>query len=196
MISSHIRLNNKLISVFTLIAIFGVVPHSANNTIEASQVPLPGSVLKINSVDVNLGTFYKKAWQLIYLSTDSGDKPIENIVTIIIPTGLDLPSAEQLVSFQDINNGLSIQCAPSRTLLKKSILKQMDALHRFNIHMILNFLQKNWIVVVPDHQGPKSAFMAAILGAHLVLDGIRATINFLKLSDNIKIGKISNLILQ
>lgn len=37
-------------------------------------------------------------------------------------------------------------------------------------------LERGWIVISPDHEGPHAAYLAAKLSAHAILDGIRATL--------------------
>lgn len=45
-------------------------------------------------------------------------------------------------------------------------------------------------VLVPDHQGPRSAFMAGFEEGYTTLDGIRAGLNYLGLSSHLPIGLI------
>ncbi|MBZ6370612.1 MAG: lipase family protein [Microbacterium hominis] len=39
-------------------------------------------------------------------------------------------------------------------------------------------LSKGWYVSVPDHEGPKAAFISGVTAAYCGIDALRATLNF------------------
>ncbi len=106
-------------------------------------------------------------WQVSYRSTNSENKPIAAVSTILVP-----PNQAQdgpLLSYQHIVNALGTGCAPSRALYASDpniVIREAP---------ILNVaLQRGWTIALPDHLGPNSAYGAARLGGQITLDGIRA----------------------
>ena len=106
-------------------------------------------------------------WQVSYRSTNSENKPIAAVSTILVP-----PNQAQdgpLLSYQHIVNALGTGCAPSRALYASDpniVIREAP---------ILNVaLQRGWTIALPDHLGPNSAYGAARLGGQVTLDGIRA----------------------
>ncbi|MFC8384884.1 lipase family protein [Nocardia sp. NPDC057272] len=106
-----------------------------------------------------------RGWQISYRSNDTDNEAIMAITTLIVPiaewTG---PGARPVVSQQFAQDSAGRQCAPSVSM---SIASGNPGL----------FLDRNWAVAIPDHEGPRSAFMAGVSGGHIVLDGIRAVRN-------------------
>ncbi|MEV0354834.1 lipase family protein [Nocardia sp. NPDC050697] len=103
-----------------------------------------------------------RAWQISFRSSDSHDRPVLGVTTLLVPdaewTG---PGARPLVSQQLAYDSAAPQCAPSVGMAASAGDPRP-------------LLGHNWAVAVPDHEGPRAAFMAGIAGGRLVLDGIRA----------------------
>lgn len=110
-------------------------------------------------------------WQLSYRTEDSHDAPELAVTTLIVPkaawTG---HGARPVVSLQSPEDGLGTRCAPSY-LIATGRDDQDAALG-------VALLAADWAVAVPDHEGPRSAFLAGPQEGHAVLDGIRAVREF------------------
>ncbi|GAA1956974.1 lipase family protein [Kitasatospora viridis] len=110
-------------------------------------------------------------WQLSYRSNDSNDQPELAVTSLVVPkrawTGA---GARPVVSLQSPEDSLGTQCAPSY-LLAGGQDNQDAALG-------VELLAANWAVAIPDHEGPKSVFLAGPQEGHAVLDGIRAVRDF------------------
>ncbi|MCZ4548647.1 lipase family protein [Gordonia rubripertincta] len=103
-----------------------------------------------------------RGWQISYRSNDTNDEAILAITTLIVPvaewTG---PGARPVVSQQFAQDSAGQHCAPSVSMATASGDPRI-------------FLDRKWAVAIPDHEGPRAAFMAGVSGGHIVLDGIRA----------------------
>ncbi|UKZ80009.1 hypothetical protein TrVFT333_007773 [Trichoderma virens FT-333] len=131
-----------------------------------------------------------KAYQILYRTTDSQQNPTAAVLTALIP-----PDAEydKLVSLQMAEDSATIDCGPSYTML---VSAQSNPLLTSNITQLqLLFaeaaLAQKWIVIVPDHEGPKGSFTATKITGHAILDGIRATLqsnHITGIESNPKIG--------
>ncbi|WP_433665787.1 lipase family protein [Nocardia sp. CA-136227] len=124
----------------------------------------PGTVLSARPTG---GMFFTAdAYELLVRSTDSHGQPVAITTTLLLPraawTG---PGPRPLVSYNIPISSMGYSCAPS-TELKKGVSADVVA--------ISLLLAKNFAVVVPDHQGPKQAYAAGLMGGHAVLDSIRA----------------------
>lgn len=109
-------------------------------------------------------------WQLKFRSTDMYERPIAAVTTLLLPK--DRRANAPVLSFQDIVNALGLECAPSRTLYTQTnslTARQGPALNAL--------LAQGWVLAVPDHLGPRSAYGAAQLGGRITLDGIKAARN-------------------
>lgn len=139
--------------------------------IAARQVTLANlSVLPLN-VD---------AWQVSFRSNNSRMQPIPAVATLIKPRGAAPPGGRKLVSFQMAEDSLGQYCAPSYALRLASIpgLITGQAVVPAEFLQVQTMLQQGWAVVIPDYQGPNSAYAASHLLARITLDGIRAAENF------------------
>ncbi|KAL7956224.1 secretory lipase domain-containing protein [Trichoderma compactum] len=120
-------------------------------------------------------THLQKAYQILYRTTDSQKNPTAAVLTALIPPNADY---NKLVSLQMAEDSATIDCGPSYTML---VSAQENPLFTSNITQLqLLFaeaaLAQKWIVIVPDHEGPKGSFTANKITAHTILDGVRATL--------------------
>ncbi len=124
----------------------------------------PGSLL---SVRVAGGLFpTARSLELLVRSTDSHDQPVPVVTTLLLPNAAwKGPGPRPLVSYNIPISSVGHTCAPSAEL-KRGISADFLA-----IQMLL---AKNYAVVIPDHQGPRQAYAAGLMGGHAVLDSIRA----------------------
>ncbi|MEL0028113.1 MAG: lipase family protein [Perlucidibaca sp.] len=149
----------------------------------------PGTILGFRTVTfAPLGIpLPNEAWQLQFLSKDVNGRPIAAIATVIKPL-IPRVGGAVLLSHQFAEDSLGSRCAPSHTLTGGQINPLNDA----ELSKTTAALALGWTVVVPDHEGPNSAFAAGRLHAHITLDGIRAALQFapLGLSASTPVGLI------
>ncbi|MFE3257937.1 lipase family protein [Nocardia sp. NPDC059229] len=111
-----------------------------------------------------------RAWQLAFRTNDSHGNPVLGVTTVLVPvapwTG---PGARPAVSEQIAEDSTGTRCAPSYGIATGN-LQSGD--------QITAMLQKGWAVVVPDFEGPNSAFLAGPQAGHAVLDSVRAVGQF------------------
>ncbi|MCP2278690.1 lipase family protein [Nocardia amikacinitolerans] len=141
----------------------------------------PGEILRARQV--NLANFWLiplnvKAWQLSYRSTNTRGEPIPAVATVIVPHR-PAPTGERgLLAFQFAEDSLSVNCAPSYALQMGSLPNPLNPVIPFEFIELQAMLQLGHAVVVPDHQGPNSAYAVGPLGGRITLDAIRAAENF------------------
>ncbi|PXW33458.1 UNVERIFIED_CONTAM: secretory lipase [Williamsia faeni] len=112
-----------------------------------------------------------ETWQLKFRSTDMYERPIAAVTTLLLPQ--NRTANAPVLSFQDIVNALGLECAPSQTLFT-----QTNSLTARQGPALNGLLAQGWVIEVPDHLGPRSAYGAAQLGGRITLDGIKAGKNF------------------
>lgn len=114
-----------------------------------------------------------EAWQISYRSNNSVDQPIAAVATLLKPRSAN----GKLVSLHAAEDSTGLFCAPSYTVRRS----MRDGLLDGQIDQLRSapaLLAQGWTVVVPDHQGPNSAFAHGPLAARIALDGIRAAQRF------------------
>ncbi|MDE1671041.1 lipase family protein [Nocardia gipuzkoensis] len=141
----------------------------------------PGRIIaarQVNLANLSLIPVNVDAWQLSYRSTNSRDEPIPAVATVIKPRGhvADRP----LFSYQIAEDSTGNYCMPSYQLQMGSIPATLtgSTLVAAQFLEVQAALAQGWAVVVPDHQGPDSAYAAGPLAGRITLDGIRAAENF------------------
>ncbi|RFU75902.1 secretory lipase family [Trichoderma arundinaceum] len=132
----------------------------------------------------------QRAYQILYRTTDSRQKPTATVLTVLIPPDADYG---KVVSFQMAEDSATIDCSPSYTMQRPT---QSDPLLSSNITQLqLLFaeaaLAQKWIVAIPDFEGPEGSFAANKITGHAILDGVRAAKqsgNITGIASNPKIG--------
>ncbi|MFI9507343.1 lipase family protein [Nocardia sp. NPDC052566] len=127
----------------------------------------PGDVLRSRPMPPPFAVL-AEVTQLVFRSTDSLDRPIPAVATVLSPPQ-HRPDAPVLVYDHSINS-LGLRCAPSQALWSPDpnvALREAPLLNAI--------LAMGWTVVLPDHLGPRSAYGAARLGGMITLDSVRAT---------------------
>ncbi|WP_336087057.1 lipase family protein [Nocardia sp. SSK8] len=151
----------------------------------------PGEIIAAREVHVaNAGLIPLNvdAWQVSYRSNNTRDEPIAAVATLLKPRG---SAPDKMVSMQIAEDSLAAYCSPSYAVRQWSVATAVG-----QIVVPLEFvvaqaqLQQGWAVVIPDHQGPDSAFGAGPLGARITLDGMRAARDFapMRLAPDTRIG--------
>lgn len=113
----------------------------------------------------------KNSWQALVRSEDTFGVPNAFVTTILEPYNADPKKVWSYQVWEDANN---INCAPSYALLYKADHDTITT--QTEVPFIQYGLSKGWYVVVPDYQGPKSAFTAGHQAGKAVLNGIRAVL--------------------
>ncbi|WP_330180989.1 lipase family protein [Nocardia sp. NBC_01503] len=125
----------------------------------------------VSSREVGIATTTPaRAWQLAYRTNDSHDMPELAVTTVFVPVTPWIGAGTRpAVSIQSAEDSTGTRCAPSYTS-RMGIFQDKNRVEAM--------LAKNWAVVTPDFEGPKSAFLTGPQSGHAVLDGIRAAGQF------------------
>ncbi|HEX2316519.1 MAG TPA: lipase family protein [Thermomonospora sp.] len=135
----------------------------------------PGHIVRSRKITPKVGNLDTRAdvWQIAYRSNDSHLAPQLVVTSLIVPKAAWTGTGPRpIVSVQAPEDSTGTQCAPSYGLSSGSGVAGMLA------SMSTQLLDRGWAVALPDHEGPRSVFMAGPQAAHAVLDGIRAVRNF------------------
>jgi esterase/lipase len=114
----------------------------------------------------------QKTVQILYRSSNSRDEPMATVTTVLIPENAD---STKLLSYQIYEDSSYLNCAPSYGIQFKADPEAIVAQAEFLF--MASALNKGWMVVTPDYQGPHSAFLAGRLAGRATLDSIRATLD-------------------
>ncbi|SNS40282.1 lipase family protein [Rhodococcoides kyotonense] len=129
----------------------------------------PGTVLDTREVTVGPLITPTRSTQILFRSTDSKNRPVAAVTTVIVPTApWTGPGPRPVVAYNMAIDSLGNTCAPSWTM-PRGIAPEIAAVQLF--------LAKNYAVVVTDHQGPRQAYAAGRMAGHAVLDALRAMVN-------------------
>jgi hypothetical protein len=148
----------------------------------------PGTVLNQRSVQVALGTTSTPitAEQLLYRTTGELGQPIATVTTVLKPaTGTAVPELVDYLSFYD---ALGAQCDPSYTLQGGNPGSANEGQAEAEEAFIASYLANDFIVTIPDFEGPDLEWTAGYLAGYASLDAIRATESYLKLPASTKAG--------
>lgn len=148
----------------------------------------PGTILKSRAVTFDLtgaSPMPYPAWQLQFMSRDVLDRPVAAIATVIKPRTAP-GAATPLLAAPPPEDSLGSLCAPSHTLAGNT----SNSNNQMDVPNWLPGLEAGWTIVVPDHEGPYSAYGAARLHGQITLDAIRAALAFdpLELAPDAPIG--------
>lgn len=132
------------------------------------------------------------AWQISFRSTNTRGEPIPAVATVLKPKGPAKPGPSKLVSWQSAEDSTALYCAPSYALQQASIPGALtgSADSAYEVLQITSLVGAGWSVVIPDHQGPESAFAAGPLAGRITLDAIRGARDFspLGLKRDLRVG--------
>lgn len=151
------------------------------------ETTAPGTILRNRPVPNTMSGFnISAAYQVLYRTTDSFDRAIVAVSTILVPNKAD---KSKLVSYQIAEDAANPDCCPSYVFQDGSqtggLLGTVST--KSEMKLIQQALDKGWYVTVPDFLGPKSAFLANNLAGYAVLDGVRAALassSFTQLGSN------------
>ncbi|KAG8413964.1 hypothetical protein J3458_011621 [Metarhizium acridum] len=133
------------------------------------KLPLTNSPFGLTDVNLNASR------QILYRTTDSHGNATATVLTVLIASP---GNNSQVLSYQVAQNTPALKCAPSHTFDQHPALPKVPdtTISRSELLTIQSALHQGWIVLIPDYQGPKAAYMAGKLAGHAVLDGIRVAI--------------------
>jgi hypothetical protein len=141
----------------------------------------PGTILKARRVQFRPGLSIPlpgRAWQLQYITSDVKGRRLAAVTTIVEPVVPSTAADKPLLSYQFAYDSLGSQCTPSRTLTGGTANYNNQA---ETLIYVLGHLALGWTIVLPDYEGPYSAWGAGRMSGQVVLDSIRATQNFRQL---------------
>lgn len=130
------------------------------------KTPLPISALGIKPLNL------QGQYQVLYKTTDTFGNDTATVLSIMVPHNADMG---KILSYQMAEDAPTIDCAPSYALQFGAKSKFFGILvNQAELGTIDTAFQQGWVVIMPDHQGPKSAWLARANAAHAILDGLRA----------------------
>ncbi|WP_054816459.1 lipase family protein [Nocardia arizonensis] len=135
-----------------------------------------GAVLRTRSIALFGLPLPISAWQVLYRSTDSRQRPVAQATTVMVA---DLPwlggGPRPVLSYQVAVDSLGARCAPSRTL-RGSTTGGFNTL--IDSPFMAAALLRGWAVVTSDYDGQDARFLDGVNAGRGVLDGIRAALAF------------------
>ncbi|OJI98249.1 hypothetical protein ASPVEDRAFT_37689 [Aspergillus versicolor CBS 583.65] len=133
--------------------------------------PPPSPIAAFGLAESNLESTH----QILYRTTDSFGEPITTVTTVMIPHNADFT---KVVSYQVAQDSADRTCSPSFGLQQFADAGEALALIMPQAEYLFMSaaLNKGYVVIVPDHLGPKSAFLANTLTGQAVLDNVRAAL--------------------
>ncbi|MFC9896800.1 lipase family protein [Nocardia sp. NPDC127579] len=128
----------------------------------------PGTVLASRVGGIGLTLTPVTSTELLIRSTDSKDRPVAVVATLLVPQApWPGPGPRPVVAFNVAIDSLGHTCAPSYQLRSGPSADLMAAQIP---------LAKNYAVLVTDHQGPRQAYAAGRMAGHAVLDSLRGAV--------------------
>lgn len=118
-----------------------------------------------------------KVEQVAYKTLNTQNQSSHSVVTVISPLiKADKPG---ILSYQAYEDSANLDCAPSYNLAKEVTGWDTDI-----TVAALTMITNGHYIVLPDHEGARSGFIAGHEQGQAGLDGIRASINYLGLDKN------------
>lgn len=108
------------------------------------------------------------AWQLQFRSTGTRGEPITAVTTVLRPR-FALKRRRALISHQTAMDAVAPKCRPSYALRTGT---------EYEAGLMALALARGFTLSVPDFEGPRDAWGAGPISAHITLDGIRAALRF------------------
>ena len=139
----------------------------------------PGTVLKTRATTMHFGTTSTpaNAEQLLYRTTDQLGAPAVTVTTVLAPA--NAPVTPNIVGYLSFYDGLATKCDPSYTLAGGDAGGAAQQEAEEEELLISWYLSQGFVVTVPDFEGTQLDWMAGRASGYGVLDGIRATENYL-----------------
>lgn len=137
----------------------------------------PGDILRTRQVALGWrGTSVPvTATQLLYRTTDNFGGPSATVTTVLSPPGVGPGAPRRVVSYHSFYDALGAQCDPSYTLRGGNMTTEP-----IDLPSITALMTAGFTVSVPDYEGPGLRWTMARESAYTALDGVRATLRYLK----------------
>ncbi|KAL4865562.1 hypothetical protein BDV12DRAFT_147289 [Aspergillus spectabilis] len=141
----------------------------------------PGTILRHRTPPFPVAAFglarvnLEASHQILYRTTDSFGDPITTVTTVLIPHNADYT---KVLSYQVAQDAADPNCSPSFAIQQFSDAGEALALIMPQLEYLFmsSALNKGYVVIIPDHLGPRSAFLANHLSGQAVLDNVRAAL--------------------
>ncbi|KAL5336620.1 secretory lipase-domain-containing protein [Aspergillus crustosus] len=145
------------------------------------ETKAPGTILRHRTPPFPVAAFGLAAvnldasHQILYRTTDSFGDPITTVTTVLIPHNADYT---KVLSYQVAQDAADPNCSPSFAIQQFSDAGEALALIMPQLEYLFmsSALNKGYVVIIPDHLGPRSAFLANHLSGQAVLDNVRAAL--------------------
>ncbi|WFD01216.1 hypothetical protein MYAM1_003978 [Malassezia yamatoensis] len=181
--SRRIRRDNVKTPLPPTLDPFYVAPSGWENT-------KPGTILASRAIQAGFTTTQKMnlahAYQLMYRTSGTTEsEPSYSVTTVLVPNNANANSLVLMMPYEDSN---FVECAPSYKV-QLGAPAAVNPLQTLEELMWTSVLNDGWIMTVPDHEGPLSAFSSGKLEGYASLDAVRATLAFsqLKLPSKAKV---------
>lgn len=145
-----------------------------------------GQVLHVRKVGTDFTRNVASSVQLYYRTTGTDEEAQGTVATVWKPTNAREPA--QIFSFATYEDATSLNCNPSWALVRGSLSKGKIPVSLDSSVYIQWALDQGIYVIVPDHEGPKAAWLAGFEAGRSVLDGIRALRSFYELPLDAEVG--------
>ena len=137
----------------------------------------PGTVLATRKISAGFAEKHKiklqNAYQILYRTSGiNPDTPMVTVTTVLVP---DKPREGKLVMMMPYEDSNYIECAPSYHIQLGSPSTE-NSIQTLEELLWTSLLNDGWIVTLPDHEGPQSAFSSGMLEGYASLDALRATL--------------------
>lgn len=142
----------------------------------------PGAILKHRPPPAQIAAFglapvnLQGSHQILYRTNDNFGNATATVVTVLIPHNADLT---KVLSYQVAQDSSCKDCAPSYALqLASATVGSLGTLvTQAELLLVEAALNRGWVVILPDHEGPTAAFLANRQAGQATLDGIRAALS-------------------
>ncbi|WFD30589.1 hypothetical protein MSPP1_001610 [Malassezia sp. CBS 17886] len=139
----------------------------------------PGTILASRSIQAGFTTTQKmnlqSAYQLLYRTSGTAPtEPMYTVTTILVPHNAHTNKLVLALPYEDSNY---VMCSPSYKIQLNAAIS-VNAVQTLEELLWTSVLNDGWIMTIPDHEGPLSAFSSGFLEGHASLDAARATLKF------------------
>ena len=144
--------------------------YAPGQIIDSRRPPYPIASFGISPVNL------AGSWQILYRTNDNFNNATATVLTVLIPHNADYT---KVLSYQVAQDSAYANCAPSYAFQLKSATGGLlgTILSQAELLLMQAALEQGWIVISPDHEGPRAAYLANKLAGHATLDGVRAALN-------------------
>lgn len=139
----------------------------------------PGTVLANRTITPSFTQSQKidlqASYQLLYRTSGTDpSKPSYTVTTVLVPVN---PRTNKLVMIMPYQDSNFVDCSPSYKI-QYGAPPDLNPLQSIEELLWTSVLNDGWIVTIPDHEGPLSAFSSGPLEGYASLDAARATLQF------------------